>query len=102
MGSCGARGDSGAARGGYGIESDLDIEGLVPEGVEGTVPYKGPLRTELIQLTGGVRKCMGYLGVRTIAELHQHSQFWEQSQAGMGEAHPSVKIIKKSPNYSGR
>ncbi len=102
MGSVGAMMDSKAARDRYGVESELDAEELVPEGVEGTVPYKGPVRKELIQLTGGIRKCMGYLGVQTIAELHQYSEFWEQSQAGMSEAHPSVKIVRPSPNYSGR
>jgi IMP dehydrogenase len=100
MGSMGAMIDSDAARDRYGVESDLDVEELVPEGVEGTVPYKGPLRKELIQLTGGIRKCMGYLGVPDIAGLHQYAEFWEQSQAGMAEAHPSVKIVRPAPNYS--
>lgn len=102
MGSIGAMVASDANRDRYGVERELDVEDLVPEGVEGTVPYKGPLGKQLHQLVGGVRKNMGYLGVSSIRELHLHSEFWEQSQAGMNEAHPSVNIVKPSPNYTGR
>lgn len=101
MGSVGAMLDSKAARDRYLVEEELADE-LVPEGVEGTVPYKGPLRKQLHQLNGGVRKCMGYLGCSTIRELHQYAQFWQQGQGGINEAHPSVTIVKPAPNYSGR
>jgi IMP dehydrogenase len=74
---------------------------LVPEGVEGRVPYKGPLHSLLYQLVGGLRAGMGYLGVRTIDELRTKPQFLRVSAATVRENHPhDIAITQESPNYS--
>ena len=74
---------------------------LVPEGVEGRVPYKGPLHSLLYQLVGGLRAGMGYLGVRTIDELRTKSRFLRVSAATVRENHPhDIAITQESPNYS--
>ncbi len=73
---------------------------LVPEGVEGQVPYKGAAATVLHQLVGGLRAAMGYVGARTIDELHQKAQFVRISAAGLRESHVhDVLITRESPNY---
>ena len=73
---------------------------LVPEGIEGRVPYKGPLRESLYQLVGGLRASMGYLGCATIAELHAKARFVKISSAGLRESHVhDVIITKEAPNY---
>ena len=73
---------------------------LVPEGIEGRVPYKGPLSEMVFQLVGGVRAGMGYCGCRTIAELQQKAQFVRVSIAGLRESHVhDVIITKEAPNY---
>ncbi|MBQ5429974.1 MAG: IMP dehydrogenase [Neisseriaceae bacterium] len=72
----------------------------VPEGIEGRVPYKGPIVNIIHQLTGGLRSSMGYLGCLTIEEMHQKAQFVEITAAGMSESHVhDVQITKEAPNY---
>ena len=74
---------------------------LVPEGVEGRVPYKGPLADTVFQLVGGVKSGMGYTGCRTIPELHERAQFVRITGAGLKESHPhDIYITKEAPNYS--
>ena len=74
---------------------------LVPEGVEGRVPYKGPLSETVYQLMGGLRSGMGYCGCRTIADLQQNGQFIRITGAGLKESHPhDITITKEAPNYS--
>jgi IMP dehydrogenase len=76
---------------------------LVPEGIEGQVPYKGPVANVLHQLAGGLRAAMGYVGAHTIAELHEKAQFVRISSAGLRESHVhDVTITRESPNYPGR
>ncbi len=73
---------------------------LVPEGIEGRVPYKGSLRESLYQLVGGLRSSMGYLGCATIAELHAKARFVKISSSGLRESHVhDVIITKEAPNY---
>jgi IMP dehydrogenase len=80
------------------IESDLK---LVPEGIEGRVPYKGPLSSSVYQLLGGLRAGMGYLGCRTLRELKEKSRFTRITSAGLREGHVhDVIITKEAPNYS--
>lgn len=74
---------------------------LVPEGVEGRVPYKGPLSDTVFQLIGGIRAGMGYCGCPTIAELQERGQFVRITGAGLRESHPhDINITKEAPNYS--
>ncbi|MBE6613552.1 MAG: IMP dehydrogenase, partial [Ruminococcaceae bacterium] len=74
---------------------------LVPEGVEGRVPYKGPLSDTVFQLIGGLRSGMGYCGTPTIAELQERGQFVRITGAGLRESHPhDINITKEAPNYS--
>lgn len=74
---------------------------LVPEGVEGRVPYKGALAETIYQLCGGIRAGMGYCGCETIPELHENAQFVRITGAGLKESHPhDIYITKEAPNYS--
>lgn len=74
---------------------------LVPEGIEGRVPYKGPLADTVYQLIGGIRSGMGYCGTATIDELQNDSRFVKITGAGLRESHPhQVQITKEAPNYS--
>ena len=73
---------------------------LVPEGIEGRVPYKGPLAELVFQLVGGVKAGMGYSGCATIAELQEKSRFLRVTSAGLRESHVhDVIITKEAPNY---
>jgi len=103
MGSIGAMVQGSSERYRQSLEND-DNKGkpkLVPEGVEGRVPYKGPLHSLLYQLVGGLRAGMGYLGVRTIDELRTKPQFLRVSAATVRENHPhDIAITQESPNYS--
>ena len=75
---------------------------LVPEGVEGRVPYKGLLSDTIYQLMGGLKAGMGYCGCATIEELKTKTQFIRITNAGLKESHPhDVYITKEAPNYSG-
>ena len=72
----------------------------MPEGIEGRVPYKGPLADLSYQLVGGLRAGMGYCGCRTIAELQEHARFLRVTSAGLRESHVhDVIITKEAPNY---
>lgn len=74
---------------------------LVPEGVEGRVPYKGPLADTTFQMVGGVKSGMGYCGAHTISELQEKAEFIRLTSAGLQESHPhDISITKESPNYS--
>ena len=74
---------------------------LVPEGVEGRVPYKGPLSDTVFQMLGGLRSGMGYCGTRTIPELKENGKFIRISTAGLKESHPhDIYITKEAPNYT--
>ena len=79
-----------------------DNKKFVPEGIEGRVPYKGPLADTVYQMMGGLRSGMGYCGCSTITELQQNAQFVRITNAGLVESHPhDVLITKEAPNYSG-
>lgn len=78
-----------------------DAKKLVPEGVEGRVPYKGVLADTIFQMVGGLRAGMGYCGTATVDELRQHGQFIRITGAGLAESHPhDISITKEAPNYS--
>jgi IMP dehydrogenase len=78
-----------------------DAKKLVPEGVEGRVPFKGPLSDTVFQLLGGIRSGMGYTGCKTIPELHEKAKFVRITGAGLKESHPhDIYITKEAPNYS--
>jgi IMP dehydrogenase len=99
MGSLGAMRARGSSRDRY-FQGDVeDVEKLVPEGIEGRVPYKGPVTAILHQLVGGVRQAMGYCGAATIEEM-KGAQFVRITAAGLRESHPhDVTITKEAPNY---
>ncbi len=103
MGSLGAmvKGSSERYRQSQSEEDGRGTPKLVPEGVEGRVPYKGPLNTVLYQLVGGLRAGMGYLGVRTIEELRTRARFLRVSAATVRENHPhDIAITQEAPNYT--
>jgi len=80
-----------------------DQKKLVPEGIEGMVPHKGPLSDVVFQLAGGLRAGMGYTGAKSVEELHKKAQFMRISPAGLAESHPhDVTITKEAPNYERR
>jgi IMP dehydrogenase len=98
MGSLGAMTDGSADR--YFQDASNNADKLVPEGIEGRVPYKGSVLAILYQLVGGVRSSMGYCGCATIEELREKAQFVEITSAGMRESHVhDVQITKEAPNY---
>ena len=100
MGSVGAMARGSADR--YFQQEVKDQLKLVPEGIEGQVPYKGPLGGVLHQLVGGLRAGMGYLGAKTIPELQARAKFIRISPSAMRESHPhGVAITRESPNYPG-
>ena len=77
-----------------------DSDKLVPEGIEGMVAYKGPIKETISQLLGGIRSSMGYCGVEDIKNFHKKSEFIQITSAGVKESHPhDVNITKESPNY---
>lgn len=81
--------------------NEQDVSKLVPEGIEGRVPFKGSLSSSIYQLIGGIRAGMGYCGVSSIAELQHKSEFIKVTSAGLGESHAhDVFITKEAPNYS--
>ncbi len=98
MGSLGAMKDGAADR--YFQDSDANVEKLVPEGIEGRVPYKGPVIAVIHQLMGGLRSSMGYVGCATIDEMRARAEFVEITSAGIRESHVhDVQITKEAPNY---
>jgi IMP dehydrogenase len=103
MGSLGAMKARGFSKDRY-FQGDVeDSEKLVPEGIEGRVPYKGPIRNVLQQLVGGVRQAMGYCGASTIDEMKTGTRFVRITAAGLRESHPHhVTVTKEAPNYPRR
>ena len=98
MGSLGAMKEGAADR--YFQDSDANVEKLVPEGIEGRVPYKGPVTAVIHQLMGGLRSSMGYVGCATIADMRARAEFVEITSAGIRESHVhDVQITKEAPNY---
>lgn len=98
MGSLGAMSEGSADR--YFQDSSNNADKLVPEGIEGRVPYKGSVLAILYQLVGGVRSSMGYCGCATIDEFREKAEFVEITSAGMRESHVhDVQITKEAPNY---
>jgi IMP dehydrogenase len=100
MGSLGAMSAGSSDR--Y-FQDGINSDKLVPEGIEGRVPYRGPVHIAVYQLVGGLRSAMGYTGCTTISELQEKSRFLKISVAGLQESHPhDVIITKESPNYHTR
>ena len=98
MGSLGAMEEGSGDR--Y-FQEETDNKKLVPEGIEGMVPYRGPVKNTIHQLTGGIRASMGYCGCKNIEEFGDKSEFIEITAAGVRESHPhEVRIVKEAPNYS--
>ncbi len=82
------------------LQEDVESEKLVPEGIEGRVPYKGLVANVINQLEGGLRQCMGYIGCKNIKDMQKNSEFIEITNAGMTESHVhDVMITKEAPNY---
>jgi IMP dehydrogenase len=100
MGSLAAMQDGSADR--YFQDGELASQKMVPEGIEGRVPYKGPVGDVLFQMVGGLRSGMGYCGVADIAALQRDTSFIQITAAGLRESHPhDVTITREAPNYSG-
>jgi len=98
MGSLGAMAEGSADR--YFQDASNHVDKLVPEGIEGRVPYKGSVIAIIYQLIGGIRAAMGYCGCASIADLHQKAEFVEITAAGVRESHVhDVQITKEAPNY---
>jgi len=98
MGSLGAMQQGSKDR--YFQDNEANADKLVPEGIEGRVPYKGSVLSVIHQLMGGLRSSMGYLGCKSIAEMHAKAEFVEISSAGIRESHVhDVQITKEAPNY---
>jgi IMP dehydrogenase len=99
MGSLAAMQDGSADR--YFQDGELSASKMVPEGIEGRVPYKGPVADVLYQMVGGLRSGMGYCGVADIASLQRDVEFLRITTAGLRESHPhDVTITREAPNYS--
>jgi IMP dehydrogenase len=99
MGSLSAMQDGSADR--YFQEGELSPRKLVPEGIEGRVPYRGPVGDVLFQMVGGLRSGMGYVGCATVDELRTETEFFRITTAGLRESHPhDVQITREAPNYS--
>jgi IMP dehydrogenase len=98
MGSLGAMKKGSKDR--YFQEGVSDASKLVPEGIEGMVPARGPISDQIHQLIGGLRSGMGYVGAANIAELRKKARFVQITSAGLKESHVhDVTITKESPNY---
>ena len=101
MGSVGAMEAGSKDR--YFQDAEDDLKKLVPEGIEGRVPFSGMLGEVIYQMEGGLRAAMGYCGCATVEELFENAQFVRVTAAGMRESHPhDVQITKEAPNYSVR
>jgi IMP dehydrogenase len=102
MGSLGALRSGGSADR-YFQEGVRELRKLVAEGIEGRVPYKGPLDDSVFQMVGGLRAGMGYSGARNIEELRKKTRFVRVTTAGLSENHPhNVSITREAPNYEVR
>jgi IMP dehydrogenase len=98
MGSLGAMEKGSKDR--YGQSAVEEVSKLVPEGIEGQVPYRGSLASNLFQLVGGVRSGMGYVGAASMKNLHERAKFIKITAASLKESHPhDVIITKEAPNY---
>jgi IMP dehydrogenase len=88
----------------WGLQADVPSdEKLVPEGIEGQVPYRGPLSSVVHQLIGGLHQSMFYLGARTVPEIQRDGRFVRITAAGLKESHPhDIQMTTEAPNYSGR
>ena len=83
------------------FQESSDDNKLVAEGIEGMVPYKGPLKDYVFQLVGGIRSGMGYCGAGDLNALRKNAEFIEISSAGLKESHPhDIRITKETPNYN--
>jgi len=83
------------------FQNTNEIKKLVPEGIEGLVPYKGPLSDTITQLIGGVKSCFGYCGAENIEEFHNKAEFIQITSSGIVESHPhDISITQDSPNYT--
>jgi IMP dehydrogenase len=103
MGSMGAMQGHGADRYGSGVKTSGERDKLVPEGVEGQVPYRGKLTNIIYQMVGGLRSGMGYVGAANLAELQEKARFVRITNAGLQESHPhGILITKEAPNYQAR
>lgn len=99
MGSIGAMSQSHGSADRY-FQVDLSSEKLVPEGIEGRVPFKGSIRPIIHQMIGGVRAAMGYIGCKNLAAMHKNAEFVQITNAGVSESHVhNVSITKEAPNY---
>lgn len=99
MGSMDAMKSREGSRERYGLKG-VDEDDLVPQGIEGMVPYAGKVKNVLTQYCGGLQASLGYCGTRTLDELHERGRFVRVSTAGFNEAHPhDIKITKEAPNY---
>ncbi|MEI6970775.1 MAG: IMP dehydrogenase [bacterium] len=99
MGSLGAMKENQGSRSRY-LQAKTPEDELVPQGIEGIVPYAGPVRKAMVQFCGGLKAALGYCGCRTIPELKERGRIVRVSLAGLAEAHPhDVKIMKEAPNY---
>ncbi len=100
MGSLGAMSQTQGSKDRYFQDTTTELDKLVPEGIEGRVPYKGPLSAIVTQLVGGLRACMGYTGCKSIEELRHKPRFVKITSAGIKESHVhDVSITKEAPNY---
>ena len=100
MGSLGAMSQAQGSKDRYFQDTTTELDKLVPEGIEGRVPYKGPMSAIVTQLVGGLRACMGYTGCKSIEELRTKTTFVKITSAGMKESHVhDVSITKEAPNY---
>jgi IMP dehydrogenase len=103
MGSLSAMSAAKGSRERYFQDNTDELSKLVPEGIEGRVPFKGPLASTVFQLVGGLRAGMGYCGVKDIEGLRTQTRFSRISAAGLRESHPhDVRITKEAPNYEAR
>jgi IMP dehydrogenase len=106
MGSLGAmqkRGNQSYSRDRYFADDVLSDDKLVPEGIEGQVPYRGPLHGVAHQLVGGLRASMGYAGAGTIEALQEHGRLTRITSAGLVESHPhDIQMTVEAPNYRAR
>ena len=99
MGSIAAMKEGFGSRSRY-QQANVPEDELVPQGIEGLVPYAGTVRKVLVQFCGGLRAALGYCGCKTIPELKERGRFLRITLAGLTEAHPhDVKIMKEAPNY---
>ena len=101
MGSLGAMNQGSADR--YFQDVEDEIAKLVPEGIEGRVPYKGNVADTIYQLVGGLRAAKGYCGCSNLVEMKRNAQFVRMTSAGLRESHPhDIIITQESPNYNTR